>query len=100
MECVSLGDIVSSPIKSFGYQVDYFCHDFLLLADFDDEASGATFFMIVNFPEDAAETICCSIDRLILAVKLLCIAACFTKAAFFGAMYFFPFFGAAAALAA
>lgn len=31
--------------------------------------SSVAFFMIVSLPEDAAETICCSIDLLILAVS-------------------------------
>lgn len=29
----------------------------------------AVFFMMVNFPEDAAVAICCSIDRVCLAVR-------------------------------
>jgi hypothetical protein len=33
------------------------------------DASGATFFMIVSLPGDAAATICCSIDFPIFAVR-------------------------------
>jgi hypothetical protein len=76
--------------------------------------------MIVSFPADAADTICCSMDLFILAVsdyihimlnkthkpqimerKLTCLMeACFTRAVFLGGICLFPFFGFAAALAA
>lgn len=78
--------------------------------------SGAACFIIVNFPEDAAETICCSIDLLIFALRswerflqlsiqppgrntaTLWTEACFTSAGFLGAIYFLPFFKFVAAL--
>ena len=76
--------------------------------------------MIVNFPEDAAETIWLSIDLLILAVsdciqsqhhslqgskgsrkeRTFFIAACFNRTVFFGAICRWPLFVLAAARAA
>jgi hypothetical protein len=82
------------------------------------DASGATFFMIVSLPGDAAATICCSIDFPIFAVRFCqeddepltsscyrknetCrVDACLMSAAFLGAIALLPFLGAAAALAA
>lgn len=69
--------------------------------------------MIVSFPEDAALIICCSIDRVCLAVRTydeseserqsetqtggsartFRAAATFAKAGFFGGSARFPFFG-------
>jgi len=62
--------------------------------------SGAVFFMIVSFPAEAADTICCSIDLVTLAFNALRMLATWTKAGFLGGSCRFPFFGAAAALAA
>jgi hypothetical protein len=76
--------------------------------------------MIVSFPAEAADTICCSIDLVTLAfnacnemyfldagsyvrVRSHCtlrMLATWTKAGFLGGSCRFPFFGAAAALAA
>jgi len=66
----------------------------------EDEPSSVAFFMIVNFPEDAAWTIDRSIDLLILAVSDCFTEACFTSAAFLGAICLCPFFVLAAAFAA
>jgi len=65
--------------------------------DDEDEPSGIVFFMIVSLPEDAADTICCSIDLLILTVKFFCKAACFIKMSFLGGIVLCPFFVLAAA---
>lgn len=69
-------------------------------AAFDDEDSPASFLMIVKVPGAAAEIKCCSIDLLIFDDRDLCMAACLTAAAFFGAMTLLPFVVAAAARAA
>jgi len=63
-------------------------------------ASAATFFMIVNFPDEAATATCASMLLWIFALSSLCRAAVFAATAFFGAMYRCPFFGWDAALAA
>ena len=82
--------------------------------------SGTVFFMIVSLPADAADTICCSIDLVTLALSAwdmgrrndihrvarqgeyytLRIPACLMRAGFLGGSCRRPFFGAAAALAA
>jgi hypothetical protein len=43
-------------------------HSFILKGG-KTNASGPACFIIVNFPEDAAETICFSIDLLIFALR-------------------------------
>lgn len=74
---------------------------FFLIAAFVElsEVSRLAFFMIVSFPEEAAATICCSMELLILALSFLCIAACCTAWIFFGGACLLPFFVFAAALA-
>lgn len=49
--------------------------------------------MIVSFPEDAAVAICCSIDRVCLAVRAFRAAASLTRAGFLGGCTRLPFFG-------
>lgn len=49
--------------------------------------------MIVSFPEDAAVAICCSIDRVCLAVRAFRAAASLTRAGFLGGCIRLPFFG-------
>lgn len=90
-------------------------HPSIYLNERKTHASGIVCFIIVNFPEDAAETICCSMDLLIFALRscelllkhlvppyiyipTLCTEACFTSAGFLGAIYFLPFFKFVAAL--
>lgn len=53
----------------------------------------AVLFMIVSFPEDAAVAICCSIDRVCLAVRAFRAAASLTRAGFLGGCTRFPFLG-------
>lgn len=55
------------------------------------ESSGPTFFMIVSFPEEAALTVCCSIERLIFVLRPFFSEAIFIASAFLGAMYRLPF---------
>lgn len=56
----------------------------------------AVLFMIVSFPEDAAAAICCSIDRVCLAVRAFRAAASLTRAGFLGGCTRFPFLGCGA----
>lgn len=62
----------------------------------EDEAflvsSEPTFFRIVSFPDEAALTVCCSIERLIFVLRSFFKEAIFIASTFLGAMYRFPFF--------
>jgi len=70
------------------------------LVAFPGSESGTVFFMIVSLPEDAADTICCSMDLVTFALSALRMPASLTSAVFLGGSCLRPFFGAAAALAA
>ena len=88
-------DGILTPKRS---QISYF-PDFLPdVPAFELSNASDAPFMIVSLSGDATETICCSIDLLILAVKDLRMVACLTRAALLGGMYLFPFLGSAAFL--
>jgi hypothetical protein len=67
---------------------------------FSGSGSGTVFFMIVSLPADAADTICCSMDLVTLALSALRMWASLMRAGFLGGSCRRPFFGADAALAA